>query len=346
MGTNVASQRQLLLMKRHICNVETSGSRGHSQYHETFHKRSPFQIDVKQGYSINELSSGFQLISQIIVQGSKTLLNGSNLVSRIQLEKVLFKVMLIFFIHSLIKRNYSLELHLLATAIFHWEVSSATISPTPSYSSAVASIHRDTPSLSTFQSTITNDYLPRTLNSSIRASRGNKAISQTANFQISMPVTDTKLAHLQGTCDDDWIHYEDLCYRVVTETKVFNHAERFCVIHSAHLISIESKEENDKIFNLVETSIGQPGKIRIWLGMERVSSDSRLHWVDNKPLSFENWAPGEPDQTGACVQMIHKGWWEDTSCTQLLPFICKKGKSDLETFFMKDCALGASLGVK
>ena len=106
---------------------------------------------------------------------------------------------------------------------------------------------------------------------------------------------------------------------------MFNHAERFCVIHSAHLISIQSKEENDIIFSLVQTSIGQPGKIRIWLGMERLSSDSSLHWVDKKPFTYENWAPGEPDQSGACVQMIHKGWWEDASCTQKLPYICKKG---------------------
>ena len=113
---------------------------------------------------------------------------------------------------------------------------------------------------------------------------------------------------------------------------MFNHAERFCTIHSAHLISIASQEENDLIFNWVQTFIGQPGKVRVWLGMERLSSDSRLHWVDNKPLNYENWAPGEPDQTGACVQMIHKGWWEDTSCSQKLPYICKKGKFGLEKF--------------
>ena len=130
---------------------------------------------------------------------------------------------------------------------------------------------------------------------------------------------------LVGICDEDWIHDEDFCYKVVTETRIFNYAERFCVMNSAHLLSIESKEENDKIFNLVTKLIGQLGKTKIWLGMERITSDSKLHWVDNKPITYENWAPGEPDQTGACVQMIHKGWWEDTSCIQQLPYICKKG---------------------
>ena len=137
-----------------------------------------------------------------------------------------------------------------------------------------------------------------------------------------------------GICDEQWIHDGGLCYRVVTEARKFNYAERFCAISSAHLISIASKDENDKMFNLAERFIGQPGKIKIWLGMERLSSDSKLHWIDNEPIAYENWAPGEPDQTGACVQMIQKGWWEDTSCEQQLPYICKKGESGhLEILF-------------
>ena len=142
---------------------------------------------------------GFQLFTQFILEGSKTLVNGSRLVSRLHLENVLLKLIIIFFIHSLIlKRNYSLELQLLAMAIFHWEVSRATLTPTPTYSRG-NSVHRATPSLSSFQSTITNDHLTRTLsNSSITVSQGTTASSRTANFQIDVPVTDTKLAHLQG----------------------------------------------------------------------------------------------------------------------------------------------------
>lgn len=141
--------------------------------------------------------------------------------------------------------------------------------------------------------------------------------------------------HLFSDCDDGWIPFNKSCYLVVKETKVFNHAERNCVIHAAHLISIESKEENKKIVSFVQNYIGKPGKVRIWLGMERLTSDSSLHWVDNKPINFVNWAPGEPDQTGACVQMIQKGWWEDSSCLQNLSYICKKGKCILIKILLK-----------
>lgn len=106
--------------------------------------------------------------------------------------------MLIFLIHLLIKKNYNLELQLLATAILHLEISSATPSPTPSLSSAAGSLQKDTPSIVSFQSSITNEYLARTLNASVTESQGTKTSSQTANFEINMPVTNTKLAHLQG----------------------------------------------------------------------------------------------------------------------------------------------------
>ena len=130
---------------------------------------------------------------------TETILHGSKRVSRLHLENVLLKVMLIFLIRLLIKKNYTLELQLLATAILHLEISSATITPTPSLSSAAGSLHRETPSLTSFQSTITNEYLARTLNASVTQSQGTKVTSsQTANFQINMPVTNTKLAHLQG----------------------------------------------------------------------------------------------------------------------------------------------------
>lgn len=151
------------------------------------------------GCNIQELTPGSEMISQLIMDGSRTLLNGSKLTSRLHLENVLLKLLLLVFIHILIKKGTSLELQLLATALFHWEFAIGTISPTPSYS-LQSSVHNITPSLSSFQSTIANDRLARTLNASIAASKGglSEFTSQTAGFQINMPVTNTKLAHLQG----------------------------------------------------------------------------------------------------------------------------------------------------
>lgn len=310
------------------------------QNHETTHRAVEYH--TRKGCS-TELPTGLQLISQLVMDGSRTLFNGSKLNLRLQLENVLLKLLLLLFINLLIKRNTSLEIHLLATAIFHWEFAIGTLSPTPSYS-LVSSVSNVTPSPTSFQATTVSEF-SRTLNASITASKAlNELTSQTASFLLDMPVTKTKLAHLQGICDEQWIHDGDLCYRVVTEARKFNYAERFCAISSAHLISIANKDENDKVYNLVEKFIGQPGKIKIWLGMERLSSDSKLHWIDNEPIAYENWAPGEPDQTGACVQMIHKGWWEDTSCEQQLPYICKKD-STASLPYSRTTELGILIGI-
>ena len=130
------------------------------------------------------------------MDGSGTL-NGSKLTLRLQLDNVLLKLLLLLLINLLIKRNTSLEIHLLATAIFHWEFAIGTLSPTPSYSLG-STVNNVTPSPTSFQATTANDF-SRTLNASITASKAlNELTSQTASFLINMPVTKTKLAHLQG----------------------------------------------------------------------------------------------------------------------------------------------------
>lgn len=261
------------------------------------------------------------------MDGSRTILNGAKFASRLHLENVLLNLLLIFFVNVLLKKNIiSLELQVITTAILQWENAQATLSPTPSYTlSSSAHIIKPSP--------------PANNSLSSETSQGkNQLNSQTA------AVTETNLEYSQGTCDEDWIHEGDLCYRIVKELRQFNHAERFCEMNSAHLLSIANKEENDKIFDLIKKFLGPPGKIKIWLGMERLSSDSELHWIDKTPIIFNNWAPGEPDKNGACVQMIHKGWWEDASCVQRLPSICKKGSKE-NLPYSRATELGILIGI-
>lgn len=241
--------------------------------------------------------------------------------------------MLIFLFHLLIKVQLLLELQSLLTAVLCLKVTCVIISPTPSLSSASVS-GLNSGSLSPKRCQETSSLLTGT--QTIQSS-----FSQTGNSKMSAIIA--KVQHRKD-CDDGWIPFNKSCYLVVKETKVFNHAERNCVIHAAHLISIESEEENKKIVSLVQNYIGKPGVVRIWLGMERLTSDSSLHWVDNKPINFVNWAPGEPDQTGACVQMIQKGWWEDSSCLQNLSYICKKDSQAGEPY-TRATELGILIGI-
>ena len=162
------------------------------------------------------------------MEGTKLLWNGSRLVSRLHLENMILKILLIFLIHSLIKRNYSLELQLLATVILYLKTSCATPSPTSVYSRVSSTQYTSTPSLLSFQSTITSDhgnYLAQTLNAT--ASQGSNFSS---HIHIDMSVkTETTLTHLQGNCSV--IFYCDLA-AFLTEnstTSAYRNASSDCL---------------------------------------------------------------------------------------------------------------------
>lgn len=334
------NQRQALMINSDISNLKTSAIRkwhpGNKvrehckQNHETLDQW--VEDHARKDFNIFEFLPGFRVISNLLMDGSRTFLNGEKFASRLHLENLLLNLLLLFFINVLLKRNIiSLELHVITTAILHWENAQATLSPTSSYTlSSSAHIMKSSPQADNSPS--------RTSNASNEKSDGTSQLTP-----ITSAVTkSTKLAHLQGICDEDWIHEGDLCYGIVEEPRQFNHAERFCEMKSAHLLSIANKEENDMIFDLVKEILGPPGKI--WLGMERLSSDSKLHWIDKTPITYDNWAPGEPDNNGACVQMIHKGWWEDVSCVQRLPSICKKGSKE-SLPYSRATELGILIGI-
>lgn len=121
-----------------------------------------------------------------------------------------------------------------------------------------------------------------------------------------------------------WIQFAKYCYFPYSEPMIFDHAQRACSYHAAGLISITNKDENDLIFNISRDYFGLPQKTFVWLGMERRKSTSKLHWIDENDLNYQNWILGEPDANGACVQMIMKGLWEDCTCLEKKYFICKK----------------------
>lgn len=111
------------------------------------------------------------------------------------------------------------------------------------------------------------------------------------------------------------------------DLKVFDHAQRACEYHQANLVSILNEEEIEITLNISKDFLDFPRKSFIWIGMERRQATNKLHWIDGSKVEYENWIQGEPDSNGACVQMISKGLWEDTSCYHKMPYICKKSKS-------------------
>ena len=79
-----------------------------------------------------------------------------------------------------------------------------------------------------------------------------------------------------------------------------------------HLVSIANKEEEIFIHSLLED------KRRVWLG-GRMIDDSWI-WMDGTDFSYENWAPGEPNnnqylqegvEDAIMINWVESGGWND-----------------------------------
>jgi gliding motility-associated-like protein len=91
-------------------------------------------------------------------------------------------------------------------------------------------------------------------------------------------------------------------------------AQAFAQSLGANLISIQSAAENACIINALNTK-GYGGII--WIGFNDEASEGLFEWYDQSPVTYTNWAPGEPNNLGGnedCTQIYPNGQWNDLPC--------------------------------
>lgn len=94
-------------------------------------------------------------------------------------------------------------------------------------------------------------------------------------------------------------------------------AQAFAQTLGANLVSIQSATENACILSSLNT-LGQTGVI--WIGFSDEISEGNFVWYDQAPITYTNWAPGEPNQSGNedCTQIYptgaNPGTWNDLDC--------------------------------
>ena len=91
-----------------------------------------------------------------------------------------------------------------------------------------------------------------------------------------------------------------------------------------YVVTIDDADEQSYIENIIYES-----SMNIWLGLDR-NDYGGFEWVDNSPLDYTKWGPGEPnnaDNIEDCVEMYYYTKdWNDVSCYSAAGYICKKQK--------------------
>ncbi|XP_055969176.1 low affinity immunoglobulin epsilon Fc receptor [Sorex fumeus] len=125
-----------------------------------------------------------------------------------------------------------------------------------------------------------------------------------------------------NTCPEDWVNFGRKCYYFGQGTpKKWLQARNACRALQGQLVSIHSQEEQDFL-----TQHGS--KFGTWIGLRDLDLEGQFIWMDENPLNYNNWGPGEPNNqepSEDCVVMEHSGKWNDMDCLgRLDSWVCDR----------------------
>ncbi|XP_032354483.1 asialoglycoprotein receptor 1 isoform X2 [Camelus ferus] len=128
-------------------------------------------------------------------------------------------------------------------------------------------------------------------------------------------------------CPTNWLEHEGSCYWFSSSGKPWPEAEKQCQLEDAHLVVINSGEEQ----NFVQAHIAS----YTWMGLSDL--DGVWKWADGTDYetNFKNWKPGQPDDWSGhglgggedCAHFHPDGKWNDDACQRPYRWICEAGLS-------------------
>ncbi|KAK8734902.1 hypothetical protein OTU49_005721, partial [Cherax quadricarinatus] len=132
--------------------------------------------------------------------------------------------------------------------------------------------------------------------------------------------------HPPPTCHppfNEYLAYNDACYKPMNTTKSWQEAESACVNEGAHLASVHDLSEDALMWVLTQESAVDDA----WLGFNNLQSQQVYKWCDGWPTMYTNWDRDQPNATSSdnnCVRVnVHNGRWSAENCEEVRPFICK-----------------------
>uniref|UniRef100_A0A452UGL9 Asialoglycoprotein receptor 2 n=1 Tax=Ursus maritimus TaxID=29073 RepID=A0A452UGL9_URSMA len=125
-------------------------------------------------------------------------------------------------------------------------------------------------------------------------------------------------------CPVNWLEFEGSCYWFSRSGKTWAEADRYCQLENAHLVVINSREEQKFI-------VQHTNPYDAWIGL--TDSEGAWKWVDGTDYhqSYKNWAATQPDdwqghEVGGgedCAEVRANGPWNDNLCEQVQRWVCE-----------------------
>ncbi|XP_049717122.1 C-type lectin domain family 10 member A-like isoform X7 [Elephas maximus indicus] len=127
-------------------------------------------------------------------------------------------------------------------------------------------------------------------------------------------------------CCTYWVEHEGSCYWFSHSKKSWSEAEGYCQLSGAHLVVINSLEEQ----NFVQDYIGS---FESWIGLN--DPEGVWKWVDGTDYdtNFKNWDENQPDDWDGhglgggedCAHIQTSGKWNDNVCQRPFHWVCETG---------------------
>merc|ERR1711936_746954 len=133
----------------------------------------------------------------------------------------------------------------------------------------------------------------------------------------------TRTALCEKSCEAPWTQLSTGCYRFHESPMTQSEAKKFCEEEQevpAHLIEIDSVEENNAIIAEMQRQNSYSRKTNFWLGINDRHTEG--HWVlesTGESVVFTDWKSGEPNNAGRsgsenCAFINELDKWSDVDC--------------------------------
>ncbi|XP_066545870.1 hepatic lectin isoform X2 [Amia ocellicauda] len=153
------------------------------------------------------------------------------------------------------------------------------------------------------------------------------------SIKKSKPENLTTLLEHSSECAEGWEQWERGCYLLSSEKMNWHNAEAACVEQGAHLVVINTEQEQHFFASWLEKLPRQS----FWIGLTDKNKESEWEWVDGTAYNDTPhfWDVGQPDDwehvglAGEdCVQFhsfsLETADWNDGPCTTRSRYACEK----------------------